>query len=84
MIDKQANKENQIQILKMENKELQARIFKLEKAITLLEGTNKQLEGTTKKLIEEIQFLKEKLGLNSTNSSLPPSRDLYKQKRIIA
>ncbi len=43
MIDKQANKETQIQILKMENKELQARIFKLGKAIILLEGTNKQL-----------------------------------------
>src|ERR1700761_8862545 len=40
-----------------------------------------QLKAIIKKLTEELNILKERLGLNSTNSSLPPSRDLYKQKR---
>lgn len=38
------------------------------------------LEATNKQLLEENHRLKEQLGLNSTNSSLPPSRDLYRNK----
>lgn len=72
MINKQAEQENKI--LRKENKELKARISKLESAISVIEASNK-------KLLEENGQLKERLGLNSTNSSLPPSRDLYKQKK---
>jgi transposase len=46
-----------------------------------LEKENGQLRSINKKLREEINLLKERLGLNSSNSSLRPSRDLYKQKR---
>ena len=49
--------------------------------INQLEKENGQLKAINKKLREEVNLLKERLGLNSTNSSLPPSRDLYKQKR---
>lgn len=38
------------------------------------------LKKLTQELKEEMLRLKEQLGLNSTNSSLPPSRDLYKSK----
>jgi transposase len=36
------------------------------------------LTAEVARLVAEVKDLKEKLGLNSTNSSLPPSRDLYK------
>jgi transposase len=42
---------------------------------------NKALKQINAQLTQEVITLKEKLGLNSTNSSLPPSRDLYKIKR---
>lgn len=60
--------------LEKENQELKEKIFKLEQVIGDLVVTNK-------KLLEENQILKERLGLNSSNSSLPPSRDLYKQNK---
>jgi transposase len=53
---------------------LQERIIQLEQVVIDLEAANKRL-------VEKNQQLEEKLGLNSTNSSLPPSRDLYKQKQ---
>lgn len=39
---------------------------------------NELLRAQIAELIAEVKALKEKLGLNSTNSSLPPSRDLHK------
>lgn len=39
------------------------------------------LEEENARLRQENNRLKERLGLNSTNSSLPPSRDLYKAKK---
>ena len=39
------------------------------------------LQLTIDKLHEEIRELKDKLGLNSSTSSLPPSKDLYRAKR---
>lgn len=38
----------------------------------------KVLTAEVARLVAEVKDLKERLGLNSTNSSLPPSRDLYK------
>lgn len=70
----QTKVEIQITRLQEENQELKERIFKLEQVIGDLTDINK-------KLLEENQALKERLGLNSTNSSLPPSRDLYKEKK---
>lgn len=57
----------EIAILIEENKELKA--------------INKQLLAENQQFKQEIAKLRERLGLNSTNSSLPPSRDLYKQKK---
>src|SRR5690242_6981863 len=39
------------------------------------------LKEESARLRQENARLKERLGLNSTNSSLPPSRDLYRAKR---
>lgn len=52
----------------------------LRETITALQETITGLQETNSNLTQEINTLKEKLGLNSTNSSLPPSRDLYKIK----
>jgi transposase len=72
MIDKQA--EQEIKALRKENQELKEVIFALKRSIRAIEATNKTL-------VEENHQLKERLGLNSSNSSLSPSRDLYKQKK---
>jgi len=53
----------------------------LKDRITHLEGKNKVLRQENDRLRKENARLKERLGLNSTNSSLPPSRDLYRTKR---
>ncbi|RDD35113.1 Initiation-control protein YabA [Wolbachia endosymbiont of Cylisticus convexus] len=55
-------------------KNLQQRIEKLEARIKELEEGNKALK------IENAE-LKERLGLNSKNSSLPSSKELYKIKK---
>jgi len=72
-----------------ENRLLKATIAELEVTIAELKGNFAELEATSRILQatninqgQEINKLKEQLGLNSTNSSLPPSRDLYKAKRI--
>ena len=51
-------------------------------SIALLNARLCDLEEENRKLREENSLLKERLGLNSTNSSLPPSRDLYKTKKL--
>ena len=61
-------------LLKEQNQGLVEETVVLKETVTVLEKSNA-------KLIEENNQLKEKLGLNSTNSSLPPSRDLYKIKK---
>jgi transposase len=53
---------------------LKARVTFLEQENTLLRQENAQLRC-------ENENLKERLGLNSQNSSLPPSRDLYRAKK---
>jgi transposase len=53
---------------------LKVRIASLEQENTLLRQENAQLRC-------ENESLKERLGLNSQNSSLPPSRDLYRAKK---
>ena len=49
--------------------------------ISLLSEEANELRRINNKLVEENNRLKERLGLNWKNSSLPPSRELYKQKR---
>jgi len=56
-------------------------ITALKGRIAYLEGENKALRQENGHLQEENDRLKERLGLDSTNSSLPPSRDLYRAKR---
>jgi transposase len=62
-------------------KELLIQVDQLNERNEVLVKENELLRETNSKLLEENHFLKEKLGLNSTNSSLPPSRDLYRIKR---
>jgi transposase len=59
---------------------LQETITGLRETITGLQESITTLGESNSKLTQENNTLKEKLGLNSTNSSLPPSRDLYKIK----
>ncbi|MHB9148148.1 MAG: DUF6444 domain-containing protein [Candidatus Amoebophilus sp.] len=54
----------------------------LQSRVDLLEKENRFLRELVSGLQQEIQRLKEQLNLNSTNSSLPLSRDLYANKRI--
>ncbi|MDX5498168.1 MAG: DUF6444 domain-containing protein, partial [Wolbachia endosymbiont of Lasioglossum nitidulum] len=46
-----------------------------------LEGRIEELEAENKALRIENAELKERLGLNSKNSSLPSSKELYKTKK---
>ena len=50
--------------------------------LSVLERRVEELERENRALREENDRLKERLGLNSGNSSFPPSRDLYKRKLI--
>ena len=50
--------------------------------LSVLERRVEELEKENRALREENDRLKERLGLNSGNSSFPPSRDLYKRKLI--
>jgi hypothetical protein len=63
------------------DKELAIQLDQLRKQNEVLVKENALLREANSKLIQEINEFKEKLGLNSTNSSLPPSRDLYAIKR---
>lgn len=67
--------------LQRENSILSSTIVSLKTDIKLLQQSNKLLQESNQKLTEELTRLKDRLGLNSTNSSLPPSKDLYKTKR---
>lgn len=60
---------------------LAAIIEDLKNQIGYLEQRIKYLEQENSTLRQENERLKERLGLNSQNSSLPPSRDLYQAKR---
>lgn len=62
-------------------KNLQQKIEKLEAKIERLERENESLKAENKALKIENAELKERLGLNSRNSSLPSSRELYKIKK---
>jgi predicted nuclease with TOPRIM domain len=75
-------------LLVAENKLLKATVADLKSLVSEMAAENKLLKATIAdlkeghtKLIQENHQLKEKLGLNSTNSSLPPSRDLYVKKQ---
>jgi len=61
--------------------ELKGKFSELEGTNSTLQETNNILQATNSNQSQEINKLKEQLGLNSTNSSLPPSRDLYKVKQ---
>ena len=60
---------------------LKARVGYLEQENALLQGANVLLRQEDSQLRKENETLKERLGLNSKNSSLPPSRDLYRAKK---
>ena len=60
---------------------LAAIIEDLKTQIGYLEQRIKYLEQENSTLRQENERLKERLGLNSQNSSLTPSRDLYQAKR---
>jgi transposase len=61
--------------------DLYKQIADLKDRIAYLEQENKALKEENVRLRQENDRLKERLGLNSTNSSLPPSRDLYRAKK---
>lgn len=61
-------------------KSLEQRIIILERENFALKQENAVLKQENAKLREENDRLRERLGLDSRNSSLPPSRDLYKSK----
>src|SRR5690242_7160634 len=61
--------------------DLSKQIRTLQDRISVLEEENLALHEENAKLRQENDRLKERLGLNSSNSSLPPSRDLYRIKR---
>lgn len=61
---------------------LKARVVSLEQENALLQQANVLLRQEDGQLRRENDTLKERLGLNSKNSSLPPSRDLYRAKKI--
>ena len=60
---------------------LERRVVELERENEALKKENQFLKLENKALREENDRLRERLGLNSSNSSLPPSRDLYKIKK---
>ncbi len=62
-------------------KNLQQKIERLEAKIERLEKENESLKAENKALKIENAELKERLGLNSKNSSLPSSKELYKIKK---
>ncbi len=61
--------------------DLYKQIADLKDRIAYLEQENKILKKENARLRQENDRLKERLGINSTNSSLPPSRDLYRAKK---
>src|SRR5688572_4182001 len=63
--------------LKQAYEELLVRFEKLEAEVVLLRAENARL-------IQENKELKDKLGLNSKNSGIPSSKELYKLKRVKA
>lgn len=65
---------SEISLLRSENLLLKSELDSLKLVTHSLELANKSLE-------EENSKLKEKLGLTSKNSSIPTSKELYKQKR---
>ncbi len=62
-------------------KNLQQKIEKLEVKIERLERENESLKAEHEALKIENAELKERLGLNSKNSSIPSSKELYKMKK---
>ncbi|UYC24007.1 MULTISPECIES: DUF6444 domain-containing protein [Wolbachia] len=52
----------------------------LQEKIVVLESENANLKAEIENLRKEVIELQDKLGLNSKNSSLPPSQDVYRKK----
>lgn len=70
-----------VEALQQQIEILNQRIVYLEQENTALREEMKILKEDNTRLRQENNQLKERLGLNSTNSSLPPSRDLYRAKK---
>lgn len=60
---------------------LERRVVELERENAALKKEIKHLKKENQNLRDENNRLRERLGLNSSNSSFPPSRDLYKIKK---
>lgn len=72
---------NNNRLLVKENNLLKQTVSLLEEAVARQKEITHTQQEQTNKLQQEINSLKERLNLNSTNSSLPPSRDLYRKKK---
>jgi len=57
------------------------RLLALERRVAELELENIELKAINTELKAENDKLKERLGLNSKNSSIPTSKELYKLKK---
>lgn len=68
-------------LLVKENSLLKETVKFLEKALASQQQKIQLQQEQLNKQQQQINTLKEKLSLNSTNSSLPPSRDLYLKKK---
>jgi transposase len=61
--------------------EIQKKVSELENEVQNLRSENIALKTENRMLSQENAQLKERLGLNSKNSSIPPSKELYKLKK---
>ena len=57
---------------------LQEKVNLLQKEIELLQQENKVLQNKNVELVKEVNTLKDKLNINSTNSSIPASKEIYR------
>lgn len=80
LMQEKANMADRIRALEKVELSMQTANNFLHQAISNLEKENKQFQKEQGKLIQENNQLKERLGLNSTNSSFPPSRDINRAK----
>ena len=72
---------NNNMLLFKENTLLKQTVEVLEQALTEQKESAHNQQDQLNRQQQEINRLKERLNLNSSNSSLPPSRDLYRKKK---
>jgi predicted nucleic acid-binding Zn-ribbon protein len=78
-------RDKQIQALEKENRQLYEENRRLRDQIAQLQQENRRLNTTLAAALERIKNLEHRLGLNSSNSSKPPSSDgLKKPPRVMS